>query len=242
LPQSPAANLCPRAVDATPEFEHPALGPPRAWPLLHWLNRAGAARYRYRLLQGLALGLAIDECTLSWLSQAAGAGTGVQVRLLASTLFWSVMLGFVAGWVLLGGWFDESTRALFGQLNQRRGYAAPVSRYLETMASWRWLAGLLAFPSLVLAVVAAVRVTSPLELGALASSFLLALLFTQLTAACVTGAVAALRPLEPKQARRLWLLACVLPELLRPILPDLPTVRVLASTLEEALLRWGAGG
>jgi hypothetical protein len=210
--------------------------------LLYWLNRAGAARYRYRLLQGMALGLAIDECTLYWLGHAAAARASDQVRWLASTLFWSVGLGIVAGWVLLGGWFDDATRAMFAQLAQRRGYQTQVCRYLETMASWRWLATLIALPSLAFVLVAAVRVSSPVELGALASNLLLALLFTQLTAACIIGAVVALRPLEPKQARRVWLLVCLLPELLRPILPGLPTLRVLASSLQEALLRWGASG
>jgi hypothetical protein len=242
LSQAPVANL---QVPANVAAEMPArteLGPPRAWPLLYWLNRAGRARYRYRLLQGLALGLAIDESALYWLAHTAAPRAGDQVRLLASTLFWSVGLGVVAGWVLLGGWFDDTTRAMFAQLAQRRGYSAPICRYLETMASWRWLATLLAFPSLAFVLVAAVRVSTPVELGALTCNLLLALLFTQLTAACIIGAVAALRPLEPKQARRIWLLACLLPELLRPILPGLPTLRVLATTLQQALLRWGAGG
>ncbi len=242
LSQSPVANI---QVPANVASDMPArteLGPLRAWPVLYWLNRAGTARFRYRLLQSLSLGLAIDECSLYWLAHTAAPRAGDQIRLLASTLFWSVGLGIIAGWVLLGGWFDEATRAMFGQLAQRRGYSAPVCSYLETMASWRWLATLLAFPSLAFVLVAAVRVSTPVELGALFSNLLLALLFTQLTAACVIGTVAALRPLEPKQARRLWLLACILPELLRPILPGLPTLRVLATTLEEALLRWGAGG
>lgn len=222
--------------------ERPELGPPRAWALLYWLNRAGTVRYRYRLLQGLALGLAIDECTVFWLASHAELAGPAQIRLLASTLFWSVLLGMVAGWVLLGGWFDEPTRGLVTQLAERRGYSASVCRHLETMASWRWLSGLLAFPSLVFSGIAAVRAMRPMALGASVYNLLLALLFTQLVAASIIGAVAALRSLEQKRARQVWLLACVLPELLRPFLPGLPTLSALATTLEQAVLRWGAGG
>lgn len=220
----------------------PELGPPQAWALLFWLNRAGAVRYRFRLLQGLALGLAIDEATVYWLGNASGIGSTIRVKLLASTLFFSIAIGIVAGWVLLGGWFDDPTRALFGQLGQRRGYSQSVCRYLETMASWRWLAGLMATPCLAFSVVAAVRIASLGALGAWAMDLLLALVFSQLAAACIVGAVVALRSLELKRARQIWLLACIVPEVIRPMLPGLPTLRILASTLEEALMRWGTGG
>ena len=216
--------------------------PPRAWPLVAWLNRAGASRLRFRILQGFAFSLVLNELSLYWLAVSSGVGVAGQTRLLASTVFWTVWLGLAAGWVLLGGWFEEPTRALFGQLAQRRGFAPTVSRSLEVLASWRWLSGLLAFPSLACGIVAATQVANARELAALTSTVALALLFTQLTTGLVLGATVALRPLEPAYAKRLWLFACIVPELLRPIFSGLPTVRTLANVLEAGLLRWGAGG
>jgi hypothetical protein len=217
------------------------LGPPRAWALLLWLNKAGAARFRYRLLQGLALSLAVNQCSLLWLGQFAGARAAGQAHLLASTTYWSVGLALVSGWVLLGGWFDDSTRALFGQLATRRGYTASNTRQLESMSSWRWLALLLAFPSVTLAFAATLRMSALSDLGALAVNLSLSLLFTEAAAACVVFAVVALRRFEPRVARRFWLLACFLPEVIRPLLPGFPTLRVLAAATEQIILRWGAG-
>lgn len=218
------------------------LGTPRAQALLWWLGKTGSLRYRYRFLQGLALSLTVNQCALLWIGQLAHSRSSGQLRLFASTAYWSLGLALVAGWVLLGGWFDGPTRSLFEQVAMRRGYESIDCRRLETMASWRWLSMVLAFPCLVFGAVAAARIASVPTLGALALNLILCLVGTQLTAACVILAVTMLRKLETDNARRLWLLACLIPEAIRPILPGFPSIRVVASGLEQLILRWGANG
>jgi hypothetical protein len=242
LSEQPVAHTSLNAVDATVSNGGKKFGPPKAWPLLLWLNAAGARRYRFRLLQGTAIGLTINQCSLLWLGQLAGARATGQARLLGSTVFFAMGLALAAGWILLGGWFDEPTRALLGQMTARRGYSTTDASRLETLASWRWLALLLAFPILVLALVAELRASTRPDLLSLASNVLLSLLFTQLAAAGVVVAVAALKRLELRTARRLWLLACLLPELVRPVAPGFPTLRIVAAAMEQAIVRWGAGG
>jgi hypothetical protein len=242
LSEHPVALTASNADDASASNGRRKFGPPQAWPLLLWLNRAGARRYRYRLLQGAAIGLTINQCCLLWLGQLAGARATGQARLLGSTVFFSMGIALAAGWVLLGGWFDESTRALLGQMAARRGYSTTDASRLETLASWRWLALLLAGPIVVLAFVAELRMSTRPALLSLTSNLLLSLLFAQLAAAAVVIAVAGLKNLELRTARRIWLLACLLPELVRPIAPGFPTLRIVAAAMEQAIVRWGAGG
>jgi hypothetical protein len=161
---------------------------------------------------------------------------------MASTVYWSLWLGIAAGWVLLGGWFDAPTRALFGDLAMRRGYPRTECQRLENIAAWRWLALLLAAPSVGFAAVAAVKLTSFSVLLALTSNLLLSAVMTQLAAGCIMLAVRALARLDLRQARSIWVLVCLLPELFRLVLPGLFTVRGLLTAAEHVILRWGSLG
>lgn len=220
----------------------PSLRAPRAAALLGWLGNRGASRYRFRFLQSLALSLAINQCVMLWLGHFAGTHTAGRVKLFASTAYWSVGITLVAGWLLLGGWFDNSTRTLFEQLASRRGYGVADCRRLETMASWRWLARVIAFPCLVLGIAGTSRISTIREFGAWMLNLVLCLAASQLTVACTVLCVTGLGRFELNQARRLWLLVCFAPEMIRPILPGFPTVRTLATGFEQLILRWGASG
>jgi hypothetical protein len=190
----------------------------------------------------LALGLALAQASRLWLARDEGGHAFGQSVVLASTVYYCFWLALVAGWFRLGGWLDQSALSLFEQLAARRGLDTTAGKRLSTIAYLRWLSQLLTLPLLFVAVAATVFVTRTSELLAIASNFLLGFTFVQLIVVAVVFAVHALGRLELGTARRLWLLLCVLPELLAPLLPGLPSVRSLASATEHAILRWGLGG
>lgn len=215
---------------------------PRTSELLSWINRMARAQFRHRLLVLVALLLTAFECSKLWLARESGVDAFGQNSALASTVYYCFWLALVAGWFRLGGWLDESTQSLFDQLATRRGFDGASCKRLSAIAYFRWLSLLLAAPLLMVAAVATVSVARASELLAIVSNLLLGLTFVQLTAVGVVFAVHALEKLELATARRIWLLACVVPELLRPLLPGLPTLRSLAAAMEHAILRWGLGG
>jgi hypothetical protein len=224
------------------------LGSPLARALLPQLARLTASRYRYRLLETAALGLAADECVRLWLSRFAASQVVGQSRILSSTVFFTMGWALVAGWVMLGGWFDPQTRSLIGQLAIRRGYDDSDVGRLEILAACRWLALWVAAPVVIVAAFGAVRASTLAALWFLTSNLLLSLSFAELTASCVAAAVITLRRLEATRvlemasARRIWLGACLLPEVARFVLPGFPTLRAIAASIEQVILHWGAGG
>lgn len=230
-------------VDGSPRpLQQASAVRPSIAALMQWINRIAAAQLRYRLLMGAALSLAISECTLAWLAQRFGLELAAQTRALASTVYYCFGLAIAAGWFGLGGWLDSRAARLFEELAVRRGFDGASCKRIEMFAYWRWMSFYLGLPVVPIALVGMIRGLRLPEFLAVLSNLLLALLFTQVLAAAVVAAVVAMRKLELRTARRAWLLACVVPELLRPFAPGFPTLRSLASATEHLILRWGAGG
>lgn len=209
---------------------------------MRWINRIAAAQPQYRLLMGAAVSLAVSESALAWIAQKLGLQLAAQTRAMASTVYYCFGLAIVAGWFGLGGWLDVRAAHLFEELAVRRGFDGAACKRLETIAYWRWMGFYLGLPVVPVALVGMTRVLRVSDFLAVLSNLLLALLFTQLLAAGVVAAVVAMRKLELRTARRVWFLACIVPELLRPLAPGLPTLRSLASATEHLILRWGGGG
>lgn len=219
-----------------------SLSRPKLSELLSWVNRVARRAFRNRLLASAALGLALSECSMIWLARKANYPSLGQTTALGSTVYYSFWLAIVAGWVRLGGWLDTSTQTLFEQIAIRRGFDSASCKRICAFAYFRWLSLLLATPVIAVALLSMVSVTRSSELIAILANTVLSLFLVQIMASTVVFAVHGLERFALPHARRIWLLACILPELARPLLPGLPTLRSLASAAEHAILHWGLRG
>jgi hypothetical protein len=218
------------------------LSRPKLNALLSWVNGVARRAFRHRVLVFAALVLALSECSILWLARKANHPAAGQTTVFASTVYYCFWLAIVAGWVRLGGWLDTHTQTLFEQIAIRRGFDSATCKRICTFAYFRWLSLLLAFPVIAVALLSMIGVTRSSELLAIFANSVLSLALVQIMASGVVFAVHGLERFELHHARRLWLLACIVPELARPLLPGLPTLRSLALAAEHAVLHWGLRG
>lgn len=237
---APADTSHPERV--VPSFLTTNLSRPKASALMSWVNTMARKAFRNRLLVSAALGLALSECSLVWLARKTNHPALSQTTALASTVYYCFWLAVVAGWIRLGGWLDTPTYTLFEQIAIRRGFDGASCKRICAFAYFRWLSLLLAGPVIAVSLLSMVSVTRTSELMAILANSVLSLTLVQIMASSVVFAVHGLERFELAHARRLWLLACIVPEFVRAFLPGLPTLRGLALAAEHAILHWGLRG
>lgn len=209
------------------------------WFKLSWLlQRSSSRRFAYRMLWSIALSLALSQMLLCLLAAAAPDPTALVVHFLTTTLFWMLLYGILAGWLLSQGFFDRTTARFLEEQLRRRGRPKVMRQQLELLAQTTWLTLVMLLPIAAVGVTVLVRARSLQVLLELSQVLGLCLFTCGMAAFGISVAAYGARRVSPDHPKQLAALVIVAPELLRLVDPTIPTLRTIARSTQTCILYW----
>ena len=221
---SPSNNAAPaQAKSHSPRWYAAAQETAFGWLLLRW----GTTRLQYRALQSAAASIALTQSLIYLLADQFAAGAKTAAHLIASTTAYSMWLGVVAAAFLLSGFVGLSTERLMNALGRRRQISPDPLRKVNVVAIALWLGMLLGAPVAAVALVAIAKAHSMRSLVELTGCLGQSLVTVELFALLLAWSTQSLRHSRVSQPRTWFALVLLGPELIRLLIPELPTVRTL---------------
>jgi len=150
-------------------------------------------------------------------------------------------LGVIAAAFLLGGFVGPSSERLMNALGTRRQVSPDTLRRVNVVAITLWLGMLLGAPIAAVALVAIAKAYSLRSLAQLAGGLGQSLVTVELFAILLAWSTQSLRHSRLSHPRRWFALVLVGPELLRLLIPELPTVRTLIAGAAILSETWSMG-
>jgi hypothetical protein len=175
---------------------------------------------------------------LCLLANWAAAPSTLVVHFLTTTLFWMLLYGIVAGWLLSQGFLDPSTARFLEDALKRRARPLDMRQPLELLAQTTWLAKVMLLPIVVVGLTLLVRARTARGLLELSQVLGLSLLTAAVAALAISAAAYGARRLSPVHPKRLAAIVILGPEALRLVDPTMPTLRTIAASARACVLYW----